>query len=70
MNISCFLISNGGFKQVALPENLVLELAKSLRENGKELVHFSKGEPILVDGLFIPAKGCRYNLMLIPEDDE
>lgn len=65
MNIACYLVSNGEFVKSAIPEELVLKLAKSLRTNGTETIHFAD-HSIDVEGIYIPGKGSNTSLMLIP----
>ncbi|MZQ75244.1 MAG: hypothetical protein GT589_03695 [Peptoclostridium sp.] len=67
MNIGCYLLSEGKFEKAALSENLLTELAKSLRQSGKEMVHFAS-RSIEVEGIFIPAKNSTTALMAIPEE--
>lgn len=66
MNIGCYLISKGDFKEVVIPEELLSELCKNLREKGNEIAHFSFGS-IEVDGVYIPAKGSKNTLMVLPD---
>ena len=66
MDIGCFLVTNGEFEKALLPEKLLLSLAKSLRENGREVVHFA-GRSIEVEGVYIPAKKKKIQMMLIPD---
>jgi hypothetical protein len=68
MNISCYLVSDGKFEAVLLPEQLLTELAKSLRTKGREIVHLNS-RSIEVEGLYIPAKGSQTKMLLIPDED-
>lgn len=71
MNIACYLIKEGGaLKKALLPEELLLDIAKTLRKEGKEILHFNKGESIMVEGMFIPAKGAKYGIMALPNIEE
>lgn len=71
MNIACYLIKeNGALKEALLPEELLLDLAKTLRIEGKEILHFNKGESIIVEGIFIPAKGTKHGIMALPNIGE
>jgi len=65
VNISCYLISKGEFKPVDIPEELLSELCKNLREKGNEIAHISSGS-IEVEGVYIPAKGSKNTLMVLP----
>lgn len=66
MHIACCLITEGNFKVVNMPDKLLVELAKSLRNKGKEIVHLAN-ESIEVEGIYIPAKGTKTAVMLIPD---
>lgn len=67
MNISCYLIKeDGALQEVLLPEELLLGLVKTLRTEGPEIVHLNKGESIMVEGIFIPAKGTKHGIMALP----
>jgi hypothetical protein len=68
MNISCYLVTNGKFEGVLLPDELLTEIAKSLRTKGKEMVHL-QSKSIEVEGLYIPAKGSGTHMLLIPDED-
>ncbi|MZQ74924.1 MAG: hypothetical protein GT589_02055 [Peptoclostridium sp.] len=67
MNIGCYLVSNSKFEKAALPENLLIDLAKSLRQSGKEIVHFAN-RSIEVEGIYIPAKNTKASIMMILEE--
>lgn len=72
MNIACYLMkSDGTFKASLLPEDMTLDLIKSIREKGVETIHFAD-ESILCEGIFIPAKDTKHGIMAIPnlEGDE
>ena len=64
MNVGCFLVTNGEFKQTVLPQKPLLELIKSLRKNGKEKVHFPDYS-IEVEGVYIPARNSETRLLCI-----
>ena len=68
INIDCFLISNGQHKQAYISEEMLIELTKTLRTNGKEWVHF-KDNSIEVEGVYIPAKGSKTSLMLFLSEE-
>jgi hypothetical protein len=67
--IGCYLITDGKTKKAAISTELLTELAKSLRNNGKEMVHFPN-ESIEVEGIFIPAKDSTYSLMVMSDEIE
>lgn len=69
MNIACTLVTNGNFKNVVIPEELLVELVKSLRNNGKEIVHLAN-ESLEVEGLYISAKDSKTSIMVIPDVNE
>lgn len=62
MNIGCFLLVYGKFEKAVLPEELLIELSKSLREKGKEMVHF-EDKSVEVEGVYVPAKGSKISLL-------
>ena len=66
MNIGCFLLIGGMFKEAIIPEELIIKLLISLRENGEEVVHFAD-KSLLVEGVYIPAKGSNTTLLALPE---
>lgn len=66
MNIACYLVSDGSLKKALLPEKLLLELSKSLRTTGSEIVYFTD-KSINVDGVYIPAKGSKTSLIVLPD---
>lgn len=68
MDIACYFVSKGEFKKALIPEQLLIELAKSLRTVGKEVVHLQSGT-IEVEGVYIPAKGSTTKMMLIPDEE-
>lgn len=66
MNIGCVLTTDKGLKPCALPQEMLLELVKTLRDKGSEHVHMNNGESYLVDGIYIPAKGNKSAIMVLP----
>ena len=68
INIGCYLISDGERKEAFIAEKMLLELVKSLRNNGKEWVHF-KDNSIEVEGIYIPAKGSKTGLIILPNEE-
>jgi len=69
MDIACYLVTKGKLEKGLLPEKLLIELAKVLRTEGEEIVHY-KDKSILVEGIYIPAKGTKTSIMLIPNIEE
>lgn len=69
MDIGCYLVTEEKLEKALLPEELLLGLAKSLREKGKEEVHYAN-RSIVVEGIYIPAKGTKTSLMLLPNIEE
>lgn len=65
MDIGCYLVSGGQLEKGLLPEKLLVDLAKSLRENGKEVVHYTD-KSIEVEGIYIPAKGTKTSIIVLP----
>ena len=69
MNIECYLVTEGKFEAAVLPEKLLVELAKSLRNKGFETVHFAD-RSIEVEGVYIPAKGSKTKLIAFPDTED
>lgn len=69
MDINCYVVSNGEFESVTIPEKLLTELCKSLRSEGITTVHFATRN-IQVEGVYIPAKACKNGLLVIPNIKE
>jgi hypothetical protein len=69
MDIGCYLISNREFEGAKIPEELLIELCKSLRTNGTETVHFAN-RSILVEGIYIPAKAIKNSLLVVNNEDD
>jgi hypothetical protein len=63
------LINDGKFKSVGMSEEHLIQLSNNLRTYGIEMVHFEK-ESILVEGIYIPAKGTNNSLMIIPSIED
>lgn len=64
-----FITEKGELKKSLLPKEFLVEIATSLREDGVGTVHFESGS-VNIEGLYIPAKGSKYAIMLIPIDEE
>jgi hypothetical protein len=69
VDISCYLITNGEFKNVLIPQKLLNELITSLRNKGIETVQFVD-RSIEVEGIYVPAKGTKNVLMVMPSIEE
>lgn len=69
MNIECYLVTEGKFETAILPEELLTDLAKSLRTKGIETVHFAE-RSIEVEGVYVPSKGSKIGLMVIPNAED
>lgn len=69
MDIGCYLVTENKLEKALLPEELLLGLAKSLRDSGTEVVHYAN-RTIEVEGIYIPAKGTKTSLMLLPNIEE
>lgn len=67
MNVGCYLVTDGKFEQAVIPQKLLTELVKTLREKGKETIHFSE-RSIEVEGVYIPAKGSKMQLICLGND--
>jgi len=68
--MSVYLITTeGNFKPVQIPEEFLIELCRNLRNKGVETVQF-KGSEIKVEGVYVPAKGTNFNLMVMPNLEE
>lgn len=66
--ITCYLVTEGKFEKAVMPEQLLIELVKTLRDKGKETVHFSE-RSIEVEGVYIPAKGSKSLIMHLGNDE-
>lgn len=69
MDIGCYLITENKLEKALLPEELLLGLAKSLRDNGTEIVRYVN-RSIVVEGIYIPAKGTNTSIMILPDIKE
>ncbi|MGG3734496.1 hypothetical protein ABET14_04730 [Heyndrickxia coagulans] len=65
-NIAVSLIVDGGFKNVAISQDMLNELAIKLRKEGKCFVHTQKGS-YEVEGIVITAKGVTNSLMVLQD---
>lgn len=66
MNISLVLTTDKGLKVCFLPETMLIELVKSIKEKGTEQVVLNSGEYYQVDGIYIPGKGNKSAIMVLP----
>ena len=69
MNIGLLLSSDKGLKPCSLPEEMLLELVKAIKEKGTEQVVLSSGEYFQVDGIYIPGKGNKSVIAVLPMED-
>lgn len=67
-NIAVFVLTEGHFKPIFIPKDLLLGLIVSLREKGEEQVHLTGGT-ITVEGIFIPAKDSKTKLIAFPDKE-
>lgn len=70
MDIGCFLLIDGRFQKALICEDLLIELTKSLRTKGKEEVYFMDRGDLLVEGVYIPAKGSNVGIMALGNSEE
>lgn len=66
MNISVVLTTDKGLKPCLLPEEMLTELVKSIKEKGTEQVVLNSGEYYQVDGIYIPGKGNKSMIVVLP----
>lgn len=70
MQIDVVLSTNKGLKKCIFPnEKMVLELITTLRTKEIEDVVLTDGE-YQVDGVFIPSKGNKSTIIVLPMEDE
>ena len=69
MNIGLLLSTDKGLKPCSLPDKLLLELVKAIKEKGTEQVVLSSGEYYQVDGIYIPGKGNKSVIMVLPMEE-
>lgn len=67
MDIGLVLTTDKGLKAVLLPEEMLLKLVKTLKDKGNEWVHLGNGQSYLVDGIYIPGKGNKSAIMILPD---
>lgn len=65
-NIAVSLIVDGSFKNVAISQDMLNELAIKLRKEGNCFVHTQKGS-YEVEGIVITAKGMKNSLMVLQD---
>ena len=70
MDIGLVLSTDKGLKKCLLPEKMLLELVKAIKEKGTEQVILNSGEYYQVDGIYIPGKGNKSAIMVLPGDGE
>ncbi|GEM_PF-4576729 len=69
MNIGLVLATDKGLKTCLLPDEMFLELVKAIKEKGTEQVLLNSGEYYQVDGIYIPGKGNKSAIMVLPMED-
>ena len=69
MNIGVVLSTDKHLKPCLLPEELLLELVKAIKEKGTEQVVLNGGEFYQVDGIYIPGKGNKSAIMILPMEE-
>lgn len=70
MNISAILTTDKGLKTCVFPkEEMILDLIKAIKEKGTEQVILTNGI-YQVDGIYIPGKGNKSAIMVIPNFTE
>ena len=68
-NIGCLVIVDGILKKTAIPKEFIGIIAENLREHGKtEIAYIDR--VVEIEGIFIPAKGVNYTVMVLPMDEE
>lgn len=67
MNIGLILATDKGLKTCLLPDKMLLELVKAIKEKGTEQVLLNSGECYQVDGIFIPGKGNKSAIIVLPD---
>lgn len=65
MNVACYLVSEGKLEKALLPEELLLGLSKRFRTSGPQIVDFAD-RSIIAEGVYIPAKGSKTKLIVLP----
>lgn len=70
MNIGAVLTTDKGLEICVFPKaDMILDLIKSIKEKGTEDVVLTNGN-YLVDGIYIPGKGNKSTIMVIPMEEE
>ena len=69
MDIGVILSTDNGLKKCVFPkEEMLLELVRVLKEKGTEQIVLTNGI-YQVDGIFIPGKGNKSAIMILPMED-
>lgn len=67
MNIGVALSTDKGLKKCVFPqEEMILDLIKAIKEKGTEQVVLTDGT-YKVDGIYIPGKGNKSAIMVLPD---
>lgn len=61
-----FLITGTEIKKAFIPEELLIELIKSLRTKGKQVIYFGECNAE-VEGLYIPAKNTKNTIVVLSD---
>lgn len=70
MNIGAVLTTDKGLKMCVFPqEEMILDLVKAIKEKGTEQVILNSGEFYQVDGIYIPGKGNKSAIMILPMEE-
>ena len=70
MNIGLLLSTDKGLKKCVFPqEEMILELVKAIKGKGTEQVVLNGGEFYQVDGIYIPGKGNKSAIMILPMEE-
>ncbi len=67
MDIGLVLTTDKGLKTCLLPDKMLLELVKAIKEKGTEQVVLKSGEYYQVDGVYIPGKGNKSAIIVLPD---
>lgn len=70
MNIGAVLTTDKGLKKCVFPkEKMILDLIKAIKTKGTGDVLLTDGS-YKVDGIYIPGKGNKSAIMVLPMEDE
>lgn len=69
-SIGVALSTDKGLKPCLLTEEMILDLIRAIKEQGTEQVVLSSGDYYQVDGIYIPGKGNKSVIAVLPMEDE